>query len=217
MDYKRIPFQIKAVSAGNREVEGYAATWQEDQGGDTIVRGAFAKTLAERSDRVKVLWQHWHPIGRPLEMVEDEKGLFVKYRISKTAQGDEALTLIEDRVIDTMSIGYEAVRFERSSEMPDKRKLLEVKLFEFSPVTFAMNEGAVITGVKSLREQLRYKRSLTEQERDDLLIAFDDIKALLLQAQSGAKKSDTTVPVYQPHDLAALETAIKNYSIHSAH
>jgi HK97 family phage prohead protease len=206
MDYKRLPFEIKAVSG--RTVSGYAATWQEDQGGDTIVKGAFAKTLAERGDRVKVLWQHWHPIGKPIKMIEDDTGLFVEYTISKTPQGDEAMTLIEDRVIDTMSIGYEAIRFERDQNFPDKRKLIELKLFEFSPVTFAMNETALITGVKSMREALR-NRNLQEGERNDLLAALDEIKGIL----SAATPPSGTSHRLNAKDAAALADAIKNYRI----
>ena len=47
----------------------------------------------------KVLWQHAQPIGIPVEMREDAKGLWVKVRVSKTALGDEALELMRDSVV----------------------------------------------------------------------------------------------------------------------
>ena len=204
MDYKRLPFYLKSVEG--RTVKGYAATWQEDQGGDTIVKGAFAKTLLERGPRVKVLRDHWAPIGKPILMKGDDAGLYVEYPISETPLGNETLTLIGDGVLDTMSIGYEAVRVEKSGEFPDKRKLIEIKLYEFSVVTFAMNEGAIITGVKSMREAIRH-HAVSDGERKDLIEALKEFTALL----SAATPAPATSHRHDAKQLVALSTAIGNY------
>jgi uncharacterized protein len=140
-----------------REVSGYAATWDLDQVNDVIEKGAFSRTLKQRGpaaheegrNRIKVLWQHDQPIGIPLEMEEDEKGLFIRARISKTVLGDEALTLIRDGVVDRMSIGFDIVRRE-FDEDTGVRRIKEIKLFEFSFVTFPANERAVILDLKQM-------------------------------------------------------------------
>ena len=110
---KSLPFEVKAVSEQDRVVEGYAAAFGNvDSYGDVLMSGAFGKTIREGAGRVKVVWQHdaWSGvIGKPLEMREDDYGLFTRSYISKTQLGDDALTLAADGVIDEMSIGYRLV------------------------------------------------------------------------------------------------------------
>lgn len=150
MELKTVPTEFKITAKG--EVEGYAAHFHNrDSYGDIIQPGAFTRTLAsDHSRRVKVLWQHdsSEPIGKPLEMREDERGLFVKAKIAPTARGRDALVLFDAEIIDEMSIGYDALVDEYDNEK-NARLLQEVKLWEFSPVTWAANELARITAVKS--------------------------------------------------------------------
>ena len=86
------------------------------------------------------------PIGKPLELREDAKGLYLKAKISDTALGRDVKTLIGDGVLCELSIGYDPVTFEYDAE--GIRHLKEVKLWEISVVTWAMNEEAVITDYK---------------------------------------------------------------------
>jgi len=148
MQHKSVAF--KADDIEGRTFKGYASTYDKDLGGDVIAPGAFAKTLAERGARVKVLWQHSEPIGRPVDMREDGKGLYVEAKISNTRLGDEALELMRDGVIDQMSIGYSVPQGKSEYQEDGTRLIKELKLYEFSAVTFPMNEAAIITGVKSL-------------------------------------------------------------------
>jgi uncharacterized protein len=150
---KSLGFDYKA-NASKREFEGYASTWDKDLGNDQILAGAFKKTIQERflehpkKSGVKILWQHNEPLGLPTHMEEDSKGLYVIGKISKTRLGDEALELMNDGVIDQMSIGYDVVK-DDFSEDGQTRYLKELVLYEFSPVTFPMNPAADIVSVKT--------------------------------------------------------------------
>ena len=149
MELKSVPIQVK-VDSGLRQIEGHAAVFgNRDSYGDVIQPGAFARTLANDRGRVKVLWQHdpSNPIGKPLAMREDERGLHVTARIANTTQGRDALALFDAEVIDELSIGYDAIVWEYD-ENADVRYLKEIRLWEFSPVTWAANELAKITSVK---------------------------------------------------------------------
>src|SRR5690554_6280413 len=149
MELKSVATDFKV--SGKREIEGHAAVFgNRDSYGDIIQPGAFARTLASDRGRVKVLWQHdsSNPIGKPLEMLEDERGLRVRARIADTTQGRDAMALFDAEVIDELSIGYDAIVEEYDSEK-SVRYLREIKLWEFSPVTWAANELAKITAVKS--------------------------------------------------------------------
>lgn len=48
-------------------------------------------------------------LGKPLELREDEKGLFIRGKISDTQSGRDVQTLLKDGVLNELSIGYDAV------------------------------------------------------------------------------------------------------------
>ena len=142
------------VSDGT-QLEGYASLFGlTDQGGDVVVRGAYAaslKRLEERGDKVRMLWQHdpARPIGVWDEIREDDKGLWVKGRLlPDVAQAREAAALIAAGAIDGLSIGYRTISAERDGK--GRRLLSEVELWEVSLVTFPMLAEAKV-GKKSDR------------------------------------------------------------------
>lgn len=207
MELKALQFKDSDISLDSRTFKGYASTWDKDQGGDIITPGAFTKTINERAGRVKILWQHSEPLGAPTLMREDERGLYVEGKISKTRLGDEALELMRDGVVDQMSIGFSIPGGKSEwSEQDQARVIREVKLYEFSPVTFPMNENAYITGVKSLREQLQVGGKLSDAQIKELSVLLDDMKALLTGAAANGTANEQ-----QPQDLKALEDALLNF------
>lgn len=160
MDFKAVKFETKAL--GDDRFEGYASFFNNiDAYDDIIEKGAFRKTIAENRNRIKVLWQHDtnEPIGIPEEMHEDDNGLYVKAKISMTDTGKKALTLIKDGVITEMSIGYDVVKDDYKMLGTKRvRMLKELKLWEFSPVTFAANDKAKILKMRHLLENIKGDR-----------------------------------------------------------
>lgn len=162
---KSIPMELK-INEENRIFEGYASTFgNKDYVNDIVVAGAFKKTISERfpTKQIKVLYQHSQPLGMPLHMEEDSKGLYVKAHISKTTLGNDVLELMRDGVIDRMSIGYDVLQDEENQD--GARLLKELRLYEFSPVTFPANDEAIISSVKSIEdmEQLLSKTIGSEE------------------------------------------------------
>jgi len=97
MEIKSFPFEAK-VDLDKNEFEGYASTFgNRDLVGDIVERGAFAKTIQERLPKglVKVLWQHYEPMGLPKHMEEDSKGLYVVAKVSKTNENQDRLQLMK--------------------------------------------------------------------------------------------------------------------------
>ncbi len=166
-EYKAVRFNIENVDEDSGEFSGHAAIFDNvDDGGDVIERGAFSRTIKADFDRIKILSQHNEcelPIGKPLELREDEKGLFVRGKISDTMKGRDIQTLLKDGVLNELSIGYDAVAFDFDSEK-GIRHLKEIKLWEISIVTWAMNNQAKIDEVKSLEDTL--KSSAEELKRE---------------------------------------------------
>lgn len=151
---------VEGAEGGTAEapvISGYASLFGEaDQGGDAVMRGAYAaslKTLAAEGRTVKMLWQHdpAQPIGVWDELREDERGLWVKGRLlTSTPKGAEAAALIAAGAIDGLSIGYRTVKSARSEH--GTRQLLQVDLWEVSLVTFPMLPAARVAGKSAPRD-----------------------------------------------------------------
>jgi HK97 family phage prohead protease len=191
MRYKSTKFELKALN--DNTFEGYASYFNNvDSYDEIIVQGAFKKTLQENKNRIKVLWQHntSEPIGKPIFMEEDSQGLYVKAQVSMTETGKKAMMLMKDGVVDEMSIGYDVIKDEYKG---NKRMLKEVRLWEFSPVTFGANDMAKITGAKNINEILF---DIKNANKDDLIFAVKRLNQLLDSLDpstdnQGEKKEDS--------------------------
>ena len=190
MLYKSIVTEIKSLDEKNI-VSGYGSIFGNiDSHKDIVQKGAFTKTISERKEKIKFLWQHEkkEPIGRMVEMYEDEKGLFFQAKVSETDVGKKALILMKDKVIDELSIGYNVVK-ESYDEKQRVNLLKEVKLFEISAVTFASNSLANVTDVKDM-EHLINEYSYTKGNILDIIVdkIFNKLKAL----QDGVEPTQVT-------------------------
>jgi hypothetical protein len=190
------------LSPDGRTVEGYASTFGNvDLVGDVVVSGSYKRTLdrskqsREGLKRIKVLRDHEHPIGVPVHAEEDSKGLYTRSYISDIQLGNETLTLLRDGVLDRMSIGYEPVQKEFTKhEGRDVRLLKEIKLIEYSIVTFPANEQAAVTGVKALED---LDRAFHEFKAGKLPVA--DLVALVTKAAvTDPAPLDVAPPVQEP-------------------
>ena len=117
---------------------------------ETFERGAFARTIAERGDRVKLLTLHQArslPLGRASLLREDGAGLYGEFRVSQTVAGDEALELVRDGALDSFSVGFTPVKHATARNGDVTRT--EVALREVSLVTFPAYEGARILAVRN--------------------------------------------------------------------
>lgn len=157
-EYKSVSFELESADTQTGEFSGYASVFGNvDDGGDIVEKGAFAKTIVEDFARIKILALHngsWLPVGKPLELREDDHGLFIRGKISDTSMGRDIQTLLKDGVLNELSIGYDAIDYEINEET-HVRHLKQIKLWEVSIVTWAMNDQATIDDVKSLAEDLR--------------------------------------------------------------
>jgi hypothetical protein len=127
-----------------------------DSGGDKILPGAFAKSLLDTKGVVPILADHnsriqigWNKAAR-----EDAHGLFVEGQLELSVQAAKDKYVLARRAQELgarqgLSIGYEAAKRRWDG---DVRILEEVKLYEYSFVTFPMNELATVSAIKSAIE-----------------------------------------------------------------
>lgn len=133
-----------------------------DDGGDRMVKGAFARTLKERG-LPPVVWSHdWGtpPIGVVTEAAETDEGLLVKGRLFVAADEDhpdarKVHAALKAGALREFSFGYRTVS-SRSVEEDGKeiRELLDVDLFEVGPTLVGMNPATRLVGVKAFATEV---------------------------------------------------------------
>lgn len=119
---------------------GYAALFGLPDGArDTILPGAFRRSLAAQCAAIPLFWQHKpeQRIGRIEHLGEDARGLRVIASIDNP-QG-RAADMLRSRALSGLSFGYRARRYRRT---PQGRELAEIELLEISLVTHPLQHGA---------------------------------------------------------------------------
>lgn len=150
LDFRDLPSaEVRFATTEEAGVfSGYASVWGEpDSYGDTVKRGAYAKTIKRM--RPVMLWAHdsRQPIGVWQDLVEDERGLKVTGKlVLDTRQGAEAFALLKAGAIDGLSIGFRAIRSERGPN--GGRLLVEIELPEISIVVMPSAAKARVTSVR---------------------------------------------------------------------
>ena len=178
---KVIPFIVTKVNEAQGIVEHTVAIMgNTDLGGDKIWPGAFTKTITERSGQIRVLDSHntdsiMRVLGRPIEMREishsqlpakvlerypEATGALVASTqfLMDTPEGRGAFSRIASGSIGEYSIGYDPISVDfETIKMDDGtegtvRNLREIRLWEYSPVIFAMNPATSTIGAKGADE-----------------------------------------------------------------
>lgn len=155
MQTLNLKFDDGGVEVKEGIITGHASLFGiQDQGGDKVMPGAYAKSLAEakgQSRNIKMLWQHdpSQPIGVWEEVKEDDKGLFVRGRLLDDVQkGREAKALIDAGAMDGLSIGYRTRKATKGDD--GSRELRDLDLWEVSLVTFPMQLEAGVGDMKDM-------------------------------------------------------------------
>lgn len=170
-EYKRIHFEVKAVDDEQGLIEAYGSVFSNiDQGNDVVDKGSFKRTIKNSKARIDakkanflatMLWnhdtEHFLPIGGWYDLEEDDHGLLGKGQIVvETQLGRDVYMLIKKKVINEFSIGYEVMPggsyYEKGTGV---RHLTELRLWEISPVVWAMNQEALLVGVKNMNSETK--------------------------------------------------------------
>lgn len=181
-------FEIKSYKEDGEDfvIEGYGAVFGNiDSVGDVIEKGAFAKTLSERKERIAFCLQHniHEPVGKILDIKEDDTGLWLKCKLS--ASEGKVITKVKEGILKEMSIGYRTINSRSEVRNgQDIEVLTEIKLFEISLVTVAANPLAIVTGMKSDEANQHFD---TEFERLISLTRSSEMKFELMKLHGQVK------------------------------
>ena len=220
MDFPRdnltrsVPFTLERADPTEGDgltLEGYGAVFDtptridswEGTFDEVISRGAFAKTIKERTPVVQ--FDHGHhplvgsiPIGVPEVIREDAHGLFIRAKLHDNWLIEPVRDAIRDGSITGMSFRFSVVKEseDSSGDLP-LRTITEVKLYEVGPVVFPAYESTSV-GVRSVADQLA-----TDPEFRSHLA-----RALVLGTPDEAAREGTSDEAAAPDDGAAQHSGM---------
>lgn len=146
---------------------GYASVFGGvDAYGDTVMPGAYAKTLQSRQRPVQLRWNHYGGvIGKWTRMQEDEKGLYVEGELTPGhSQAMDVYASLKHGAISGLSIGYRPIKYEKNDS--GGLNLQEIELVEVSVVESPADNAAQISDVKSAIEQADTLKEIETLLRD---------------------------------------------------
>jgi HK97 family phage prohead protease len=222
---RSVPFHLERADDDNDglTLEGYAAVFDsvtridswEGTFDETIKRGAFAKTLKERTPVLQ--FDHGHhplvgsiPIGAITRATEDDHGVYVKARLHDNWLTQPVRDAIASGAIDGMSFRFSVVRdswTERSGDVP-LREVVELKSPELGPVVFPAYQATSV-GVRSEIQRILGDLTALRALADALVLGTSTDDA----APQGTSSQDAAAPPAPPAvapgtDPSARSTAL---------
>jgi HK97 family phage prohead protease/HK97 family phage major capsid protein len=183
-------------------ISGYASANTPDRVGDVIPSSTWAKGMENYLKNPIILAYHDHddPVGRMVEHKVDDKGLWIKARISAAA---EIFNLVKDSVLTAFSVSFRVLDAEYNS-VTELFIIKELELIEISVVSVPMNQDTLFSLSKSFDNDKEYQLFKTQFTPDS-----DSAKGL---ETSKVVKSTTSKEFgMDPKELQAmLETAAAN-------
>lgn len=209
VETKSFELEFKDIDS-NGMIRGYASTFGNvDLGLDIVDKGCFKKSLKENRGMFPILADHdpSKQIGWNMRAEEDDKGLAVEGKLDLNVQSARekyslAKTAMEAGAKMGLSIGFMIIKAEPDREKPMVRRIKEVKLFEYSIVTFPMNTEAMITAVKS-NPSIDALRKLINDLKTQGISTSDLMKAL-------HDDDEAATPKHDPQSLQSLQALINS-------
>lgn len=205
---RSVSFEARDSGDDGFTLEGYGAVFNqatridshEGRFDEVIDRGAFTKTLSERTPVLQ--FDHGRdpatgsvPIGSIEDIRSDDHGLFVRARMHDNARVEPIRQAIASGAIDGMSFRFQVMRddWDEAGETP-MRTLREVSLLEVGPVVFPAYAGASV-GVRSILATLPEgeRAALIEEIRQAILLDVPDVDAAVLGTSTDDTDADDSV------------------------
>lgn len=142
-------------------IAGYASTTDVDRHGDVIPASVWQKGLENYIKNPVILAFHDHsqPVGRMVEHKVDERGLWIKARISSAAE--RVYQLVKDEVLTAFSVGFRIKDAEYNSSA-EVFLVKDLELHEISVVSVPANQNTLFSLAKSFDNDQEYKQFLMQ-------------------------------------------------------
>lgn len=153
---KSEPLPTEAGTIDSINISGYASTNDIDRQGDVIPASVWEKGLENYLKNPVILAYHKHtePVGRMIEHRLDDKGLWIKARISAAAE--DVFNLVKDGVITAFSVGFKIIDAEYNAAA-ELFIVKELELHEISVVSVPANQNTLFSLSKSFKSDDEFK------------------------------------------------------------
>lgn len=210
-------------------IDGYANSTTKDRVGDVIPMTAWNKALENYLKNPIILAYHEHdePIGRMVDHKVDEKGLWVKARISAAAE--DVFNLIKDGVLTAFSVGF-IIKDAVYDAVTDLFIIKDLELLEISVVSVPCNQDSTFSLSKAFEtaeeysefksqfalkneaaKELEFSASQsTDKPKKEWNMDPKELELLLAKAaEQAAEKASAAIMEKQAAEKAAAERAAK--------
>lgn len=211
MKYLSFPAELRVTNIDKGEFEGYASVFDViNSYSEVFEKGAYKKTISENRDRIKVLYMHMDPFGMPVEMREDDHGLYTKTRAVPTQENKDRMEYIRAGVVDSLSVGFDYVNGKTETGEDGITHIYEAKLWEYSPVIWGADPLARIEKVRSIKTLSNHLQKVIDGHfsNDNELVnnALNEIRTLASEKpeQSTSKDSEPSDTDHDTAEIASL-------------
>ena len=143
------------------------------------------------------------PVGLVTERVETPEGMMFSAKISRTAAGDEALTLALDGVLDSVSVGVNPTSYSWSSD-GSTMIIKAADWLELSMVPIPAFAGATITDIAA--SEAAETPDETPSEQDEIVEEKSDMSEATVEASAAPEPVPTNKLFAQPKREFAMPT-----------
>lgn len=152
---------LPADQEGPIEISGYASTVDVDRHGDVVPASVWERGLENYLKNPVILAYHDHtqPVGRMMEHRIDERGLWVRAKISKAAE--RVYQLVKDEVLTAFSIGFR-IKDAEYNTAAEVFLVKELELHEISLVSVPANQNTLFNLSKSFASDSEYREYLMQ-------------------------------------------------------
>jgi hypothetical protein len=187
----------------------------EEVGNTSVGKVVFAKGSIEIGDpgKVKMLMQHSpeRPIGRMQKFNQAEDGIYASFKISASMQGQDALILAGEQLIDGLSVGVDV---NKSVQKKDYLYVTSATLREVSLVESPAFEARVTKVAASESEaETPIETKESEAPVEELATAPQEAKAEAATPTVEAARPTITAPLIQ----TTLRTPITSMAAYTEH
>lgn len=190
---KELPSADEAIDS--IYISGYASVNVPDRQGDVVPSYVWERGIEQYLKNPVILAYHDHddPCGRMVEHKIDEKGLWIKARISAAA---EIFNLVKDGVLTAFSVGFR-VKDATYDTTTDLFVVTELELLEISIVSVPANQDTLFSLSKSFNDYEDYK--LFKQQ-----FVKESDKTKGLESDSASKSANKKEIGMDPKELQAM-------------
>jgi len=207
--------QVEAADTERRVIAGKIVPFEE-VGNTSVGKVVFAKGSIEIGDpgKVKMLMQHSaeRPIGRMQKFNQAEDGIYASFKISASMQGQDALILAGEQLIDGLSVGVDV---NKSIQKKDYLYVTSAILKEVSLVESPAFSAAQVTKVAASESEAETPIETKESEApvEDLATAPQEAKAEAATPTVEAARPIITAPLIQ----TSIRTPITSMAAYTEH